>query len=474
VPPARLSPLDASFLAAETRTAHMHLGWAAAFETPCDGAAPTFEELRDHIAARLERAPRYRQRLATVPFGIHSPEWVDDEAFDVDHHVLRANARDLRSMVDLAMSSQLERSRPLWEVWISDRLDDGRIGVVGKVHHCMVDGLAAVELGALLLDAEPDPEPVLAAPWQPEAAPGWLSRLARGTAARARRDAGMLALPVEMMLSPRRRLGELAGDCRRAAFALGHILSPPAPTTLLKQPSSPLRHLGMVSRPLDDLRLIKERHHTTVNDVVLAVSAGGMRRFLQRHDEPLLRLKALVPVSVRPRSGAGELGNRISFVFVELPCDEPDPVRRLMAINAATAQRKRAGAPEGAGVVLNLVGHSPNWLQSLGARLVAGARTYNLIVSNVPGPTQPLYMRGCRFAEAYPIVPLAEDQAVSIGVTTLGDRACFGLYADRKSLPDVEQFALDVDAAIDELLAPANGRPVRPRRRHMALVPTPV
>jgi diacylglycerol O-acyltransferase / wax synthase len=473
MPPARLSPLDASFLAAETPTAHMHLGWAAAFEPPCDGAAPTFEQLREHIAARLERAPRYRQRLATVPFGMHSPEWVDDEAFDVDNHVLRANARDLCGMVDLAMSSQLERSRPLWEVWISERLDDGRIGVVGKVHHCMVDGLAAVELGALLLDAEPDPEPVRPSPWQPEPAPGWLSRLARGTAARARRDAAMLALPVEIVRSPRRRVAELAGDCRRAAFALGHLLAPPAPTSLLNKPSSPLRHLGTVSRPLDDLRMIKQRHGTTINDVVLAVSAGGVRRFLQRRDEPVLRLKALVPVSVRPRGGAAELGNRISFVVVELPCDEPDPVRRLKAINAATTQRKRSGAPEGAGVMLGLVGHSPNWFQNLGARMLAGSHACNLIVSNVPGPSEPLYMRGCRFAEAYPIVPLAEHQAVSIGVTTLGDRACFGLYADRKSLPEVDELALDLDAAIDELLAPANGHRLR-ARRHIELLPTPV
>src|SRR5438067_700317 len=159
MPAVRLSALDASFLTAETPAAHMHVGWASLFEPPDDGPRPGFDELREHVAARLHRAPRYRQRLARVPFGVHDPVWVDDEAFGIEHHVLRGDTSDLAGLVDRAMSSQLERSRPLWELWIAERLDDGRIGVVGKAHHCMVDGLAAVELSSLMCDPEPDPAP---------------------------------------------------------------------------------------------------------------------------------------------------------------------------------------------------------------------------------------------------------------------------------------------------------------------------
>jgi WS/DGAT/MGAT family acyltransferase len=168
-----------------------------------------------------------------------------------------------------------------------------------------------------------------------------------------------------------------------------------------------------------------------------------VRRYLQQHGDPPIRLKAMVPVSVRSTDPASELGNRISFIFLELPCDEPDAVRRLRAINEVTAQRKRSGEPLGADTVLKLVAHAPHFLQHATARLVASPRTFNLVVSNIPGPTQPLYMRGCRLVEAYPVVPLAERHAVSIGVTTIAGRACFGLYADRKALPDVELLAQD-------------------------------
>src|SRR5437763_13359193 len=169
--PRRLSPLDASFLAVESDTAPMHVGWAAVFSPSSDGPRPTFEQLRDHIAARLDRAPRYRQRLAFVPFGVHDPVWVDDDCFDIDEHVLKEPASSIDDLAAVAMSSPLERSRPLWEVWISPRLQDGRVGVVGKVHHAMVDGLAAVELAALLLDPEPNPPRLPKRRWPPTAGP---------------------------------------------------------------------------------------------------------------------------------------------------------------------------------------------------------------------------------------------------------------------------------------------------------------
>jgi WS/DGAT/MGAT family acyltransferase len=190
----RVSALDASFLTAETPTAHMHVGWAAVFSPPDDGPRPSFGELREHVGARLGRAPRYRQKLARVPLDVHDPVWVDDDHFDLDHHVLHAEGAQLRDVVDLAMSAPLERSRPLWELWITERLSDGRIGIVGKAHHCMVDGLAAVELATLLLDPTPEPGPDPQDGWRPQPAPGWTSLLARGLLERARRALPCAAL----------------------------------------------------------------------------------------------------------------------------------------------------------------------------------------------------------------------------------------------------------------------------------------
>jgi diacylglycerol O-acyltransferase / wax synthase len=471
--PARLSALDASFLVAETPSAHMHVGWAAVFDAPQDGPRPTFEDLRDHVAARLQRAPRYRQRLADVPFGIHDPVWVDEPEFDIERHVLDAGSKDLSGIVEVAMSSQLERSRPLWELWLSEELPDGGVGVVGKAHHCMVDGLAAVELASLMLDPDPVPEAPPRDEWEPGPAPGRLALLTHGAVDRVRTELDLVGMGARFAAAPLRRFDEVAGEVRRALLAVGRAIGTPAPESTLNEPISSLRHLGTVRRRLDDLRTIKSRHGTTINDVVLAASAGAMRRFLERRGEPLPRLKAMVPVSVRDPDGASALGNQISFIFVELPCDEPDPVTRLLQIHAATTERKRNGEPEGADRALGLAAYAPQWIQHALTRAFASPRTFNLAVSNIPGPVEPLYMRGCRLREAYPIVPLADQHALSIGVTTIGGTACFGLYADRKLMPDVDLLAGDLDDAIDELLLD-DGHRFPPRRRFQRAETAPV
>jgi WS/DGAT/MGAT family acyltransferase len=254
---------------------------------------------------------------------------------------------------------------------------------------------------------------------------------------------------------------------------------------VLNGPISPYRALATIARPMDELRAIKRGYGCTINDVVLAASTGGVRRHLERHGERPARIKAMVPVNVRDRdngngngndNGNGEgLGNHISFMFVELPCDEPDPVRRLLAINRVTSDRKLSGEPQGADTMLKAAAHSPHRIQHAITRLVASPRTFNLVVSNIPGPRRPLYMRGCRLVEAYPIVPLAERHAVSIGVTSIAGRVCFGLYADRKTLPDVDLLASDLDDAIDELLAgdPTDGHRERSRGRERRPQRTP-
>jgi diacylglycerol O-acyltransferase / wax synthase len=448
--PDRLSALDRSFLTAETPAAPMHVGWAAVFDPPPRGARPGFKELRAYIADRLDRAPRYRQRLAPVPLGLHTPRWVDDQSFDIDRHVRHAPTPDLDEAVATAMSAPLDRDHPLWECWIVEGLAGDRVGVVGKVHHCLADGLAAVELASVLVDPTPQPPPSEGAEWRPAPVPAAPLRLAEGIADRVRDELALLGTPARLLASPARIPGAVAA-AKRSTAAVAHSLWPPAPgSQVLNHPISPRRHLARVARPLDDLLRIKTRFGTKLNDVVLAVCAGGVRGFLGEHGERPVRLKAMVPVSVR---GEGdELGNRISFMFIGLPCEEPHPVQRLRHIHAVTAARKRSGEPSGADTVLNVIGLAPTLLQRAFTRLVASPRTFNLVVSNIPGPRAPLWMRGCELREAYPVVPLADQHALSIGFTTVRDGAYFGLYADRESLPDVDALGRHVDAATDELL----------------------
>jgi diacylglycerol O-acyltransferase / wax synthase len=449
---ARLSPLDDSFLAVESPTAHMHVAWAAAFKPPARATAdrPRFAELRDHIAGRLCRAPRYRQRIARVPFGLNAPIWVDDDHFDLDRHVIRSNTRRLADLVDECTSRQLPRDRPLWQICVADELEDGRIGAVGKAHHCMVDGIAAVELATLLLDPTPEPPPPEADRWRASPAPGPARRLVGGVIDRVQ-DAGSLAeIPLRLARSPG-RLRELPGQAQRAGLALAHSFRPTEPVAPLNEPISPARHLAGFRRPFADLKEIGQAFGATVNDVLLAVSAGGMRRFLRDRERSPSPLKTMVPVNVRGDGEGGALGNRISFVFVDLPCDEPDPVRRLRDVQMWMKERKEAGEPEGANAVLKAVKLVPRRVQHVVSRMLASPRTFNLTVSNIPGPREPMYMLGCELEEAYPVVPIADRHALSIGMTTIKDSAFFVL-SDRRSLPDADRLAEEMDASIDELL----------------------
>ncbi len=451
MPSTRLSALDDSFLAVETPTAHMHVGWAAVFSPPRDAQAPRFEELRDHIESRLCRAPRYRQKLAEDPLGLNSPIWVDDEAFDVNRHVVASKSPRLDDLVDECMSSQLPRDRPLWQICVADRLDDGRIGVVGKAHHCMVDGVAAVELASLLLDPSPDAEPPVDQGWRASRAPGAAWRTVSAMIDMVRVQSRLVGFAGRLARSPG-RIAALPGDLRRAGLALAHALDRTEPVPPLNQPISPARHLASFWRPLDEIKRVARGFDATVNDVLLVVSAGGARRLLERRGQPPTSLRTMVPVSVRPDDEADELGNRISFVFIDLPCDEPDPIRRLRMVQLAMSERKEDGDPEGAEAVLSAVKFVPRVVQHAISRLAASPRTFNLVVSNIPGPSEPMYMLGCELEEAYPVVPIADEHALAIGMTTVRDRACFGLYTDRESLPEADQLALDVDASIDELI----------------------
>lgn len=445
----RLSAFDASFLAVETPTAHMHVGWVATFSAPAGEQLPEFAAVRAHIERRLARAPRYRQMLAEVPLGVHPPEWVDDQDFSIDRHVYWAPG-PLGEVVEEVMSTPLRRDRPLWEMWICENADERELVLVGKAHHCMVDGIAAVELGSLLLDPEPRPAAEEDPGWRtgaPLAAGELLTRALRDLLAQ---QLSLLSASVGAVRSPVGAVRRTTAAAVRVGRALIHSLSA-APECPLNRSLSPQRRLGWSDRPLADMRAIKHAYGTTVNDVMLAAVSGGVRAYLLRHGEQPPALKAMVPVNIRIPGEA--LGNRISFVFVDLPCDEPYLLKRLHRVHMTMSQRKRDGDPEGTDLALKAAERTLPVVQHAISRLMASPRTFNLVASNIPGPNVPLYMLGCQLQSAYPVVPLADDHAVSIGMTTVCDRACFGVYADPQVLPDPDALAQDVAREVDGLLA---------------------
>ena len=451
----RLSPLDASFLAVESPTAHMHVGWAATFSPPPEKPRPSFDELFEHVRGRLSRDPRFRQRLAPTPLGLNTPLWIDDDEFDPERHIVRASSATLGEAIDDCMSRQLERDRPLWQLCIAEELEDGRVGVVGKAHHCMVDGIAAVELAALLLDPTPEPTPPDEDGWLPAPVPDRLSRLTIGLLDQVRADLGLLRLPARALRSPAYAM-RLAEDGARAARAALGMLRPARPVHPVNADLSPLRHLAVTELSLSDLKRIGASFDATVNDVILAVSAAAVRGMFEERGETPVALKAMVPVNLRDPEEDGTSGNRISFMFVNLPCDEPDPQERLRSIHHETARRKRQGEPHFVSEALDAVGYLPQLLRDAVSHVIASPIVFNLTVSNIPGPTLPMWMLGCELEAAYPVVPIADGHSMSIGVTTIRDRACFGVYADRKMLPDADVLAAAIHESVDELTALSN------------------
>lgn len=449
----RLSALDAAFLSLEAAHAPMHVGWAARFAPRADGSRPAFDELRSHVAGRLGRAPRYRQRLREIPLGLGDPVWVDDPAFDIANHVLRAGHGEFGRLVDEVLSAPLQHGRPLWELWISDELDDGQFGVVGKAHHCLVDGLAAVELMALLLDPTPDAAAAETSDWAAQDCPGSIELAADAVRHQAEQALEVAKLPVAYAARPGRLL-ELPGQAWRVSRALAHTAAPLAPASRLNGAMSSVRHLACQARSLTDIKTIKRCFGTTVNDVLLSATAGALHGLAQERGESLRQIKAMVPVSVQAPSE--RWGNRLAFLFVELPTTEPDPVWRLRDIHVTMRERKRAHEPETVDGIFNAVSFAPPAVRRLASRILASPWLSNLTVSNIPGPQVPLYLLGCEAKRAYPVVPLTDGHGLSIGMTTVQDEACFGVYAQAALAEDADRLARGIGDEIDVLLARAD------------------
>ena len=454
----RLSPLDASFLHVETPSAHMHVAWKARFEPHPDKPRITVERVRALVASRLAQVPRLRQRLAFPPGGFGPPVWVDDVSFGIERHVLALGPDDeplslkrFDSMVDGVLSVPLERGRPLWEIHVAPWLEDGGAGVVMKAHHAMVDGISGVALAMLILDADPDAVPLdEPSPWAPRRAPS-RGRLALESLA----DAGM---------TPVRTAGRIArtGGLRSIPRTLAEDVLSPAPSSYLNAALTPRRTVVGHSTDLESMLAARLTHGATLNDMALTVVAGALRQVALYRGVMPAPLKAMVPVTRRAQGDAGSLGNRIAFVSVTLPVHERRPVRRLEAIREQTVAFKAGERALGGEVILGALGMLPAIAQARAARLVASPRAYNLVVSNVPGPRMPVYLLGARAVEAYPVVPLSDRHALSVGIFSLHDRLCFSGYADPVVLPQVAELPSAISASVLELLQ------ARPARRSRA------
>ena len=447
----------------------MHVAWSGVFDPPAEAPRPSIGALRAKVAARLRLVPRFRQRLAFPPLRLAEPSWVDDDEFDIAGHVSVLDGSPVSmerfgALTDAVLSEPLDRAHPLWHVYLVPELDDGRIGVIFKMHHALVDGKSAVELALLLFDTSPDEPPAPSEEWRPATPPN-AARLAleafASSAAEPLRAARGLA-----RMAGRPGDGGIAGTLKRAALAFEQDLLRAAPSSYLNAPIGPGRALVRHRARMADIVKAKRGAGVTVNDVCVTAVSGALRELALLRGETPQRLKAMVPVSVRADEQAQDLGNRISFAFIALPVDLPTRAARLRHVHAATAAFKTSGRPAGTGTVLGALGLLPDPLKDRAARMASSPRVFNLTVSNIPGPRIPLYMLGAELTEAYPVVPLSERHALSIGMFSYRDHMCFGLYADPEVLPEVRELPKLLDREIAALARP-------PRRRRRGTVQDP-
>jgi WS/DGAT/MGAT family acyltransferase len=475
-----LTALDATFLELEEadQSAHMHIGAVMLFEPPLGGRAPTIERVRADLDARLGGLPRYRQRLSeSRTGGLRWPRWLDDERFEIANHVRAAGLpapggeTELREWAGEYFSQRLDRARPLWEIVVIE-LDDGRWAMVTKTHHCMVDGVGSVDVAHTLFDLEPDPErrepasdyaPRVGAP----ADSGPSSRMRKlvglpwavgSAAARGARRAlvvagGAAREGVGLVTDPRR-----GQETFKRARAMVEVLLRDeliaAPPTSLNRPIGATRSLAVIEVPLDDLRRIKRALGGTVNDVVLAATAGGLRQLLDYRGErpPRAGVRAMVPVNLRSAAERLALGNQITSLFVHLPVAEPDPLHRY-ELQVEEAERLKAGTQAmGSREIIDLAAHAPPLIHTFLARSLFATRLFNITITNVPGPQMPLYAFGSRMQIAWPLVPLAAEHALGVAVFSYDGNVCFCLNVARDSVPDLDILADGIATSIAELI----------------------
>ena len=459
----RLSMLDALFLDLEDRTSHMHVGAVAIFEGP----PPPYRDLLALIGARLESVPRYRQRVQFVPFRQGRPVWVDESQFDLEYHVrhtaLPAPGGDgeLKKLVGRLLSQQLDRDKPLWEMWLVEGLGEaggaaaggpGRFAIVSKTHHCMLDGVSGVDLATILMDTEPSSTPPAAgAEWTPRKAPSTAQLVMDGMREQLSHPLRVAREALDANSDASKLLREMAAGIKPLLGLASMGMAPPSP---LNVPIGPHRRFEMVDVELAQVKEVRAGLGGTVNDVILAVVAGALRSWLLGRGERLgPDLRVLVPVSVRAQEARGTYGNQVSAVFCPLPVGEQNPIERLRKIRDSMRAVKEGGQAVGAQALTRLGDFAPPTLMAQAARLQSVTRMFNLVVTNVPGPQFPLYLLGKKLARCYPQVPLAAQQAVGIALLSYDGKIGIGVLGDADAARDLTALAGELVTALAELQA---------------------
>ena len=478
----RLSGLDASFLYLETPSLHMHVAMTMVFDPSTVPGGYSFERMKGLIADRIPHAPVFRRRLIEVPFRLGHPIWVDDPDFDIDYHVRLAavpSPGGLRQLADLAgdiTGHQLDRARPLWEMWIVEGMADERIGFIAKMHHSTVDGVSGAELLSVLFDLEPEPaQPRPADQPAQESIPSGLELLGQAILARTVRPFEIgrdLVRTGYRVLNVRKvRLGSEGGTGRgKAALPLS------APRTSFNAALTWRRSVALTAIGLHDVKRLKNATETTVNDVVLAVCTGALRSFLLEGDEmPDKPLVAVVPVSIRPDTTTPRGSNQVSTMFVQLPVDLDNPVDRLMAIHEGTKGAKEEHNALGADTLLNWAEYSTPNVFANAARLYTRMRLAdrhrpiaNLVISNVPGPDFPLYLGGAELKAGFPLGPVMDGMGVNITIMSYRGVLYWGVMACPETIPRVWNLTAAIPLALDELLEAAGEEPATYRSEEAA------
>ncbi len=455
----RMSAQDASFLHLETDASPMHVGGVSIF----DGPPPPDGRFEDHVAARLDLVPRYRQVVRTVPLGLGSPVWVDDPYFNLGYHVRRTalpspgSDQQLRALVGRVMSQNLDPDKPLWEMWMVEGLGDGRWALVSKVHHCMVDGIASTDLMTVLLDATPEPaQPDQASAWASGPYPTEAQLLAEALAGGVRLPLRIAGTALATVRDPRRLLAATGAAVR--GLAASSSLARRPPQSSLNGPLGPHRRWGSARGTLADVRTIRSGLGGTVNDVVLAAISQGFRDLLVARGERVDRpLRSLVPVSVRAPDERGTYNNRVSAMFAELPIEIDDPVERLLSVAEQMADLKESSQAVAGEVLTSLSGFAPPLLLMLGAR-VAGRlpqRSVNTGTTNVPGPQFPLYASGRRMLEAFPYIPLFANVRLAVAIFSYDGRLSFGISGDYDTTADLQLLCDGIERGLADLVSAA-------------------
>lgn len=462
----RLTGLDASFLHLEDGPAHMHVASTLLFAGP----APGYVEFRDHIDSRLHLVPRFRQKLRFVPYGQGRPVWVDDPQFNIGYHVRHTalpapgSAEQLRTLAARVFSQRLDRSKPVWELWLVDGLADGRFAIVGKSHHCLVDGVGGMDITTVLFDAQRDPpEPPEPEPWTPEPEPSDAQLLARALIERATQPAEAARGVRALLRRPRRAAAALVDGLESAgALARAGISAPPSPFNV---EIGPHRRFAWCRAELDALKAVKRAEGATINDVVVAAVSGALGRYLRArgHATAGLELKAMVPISVRRTDQHGDPGNRVSAMYAPLPVGLDDPAERLHAVSSAMGDLKESKQALGASILTGLADFAPPTILGEVGRLQSRQRFFNMVVTNIPGPQFPLYLMGRRLDAVFPMVPLAKRQAVCFGVMSYDGQVNFGLIGDHEAMAGLDDLAGELGDSIAELVALAPSEPKRAR-----------